>query len=622
MMRVLQTVKDQPADVRGVLGAQRDRLIVSFINVDGNWQPLSHYEDDRWRLVDTTTNRSAASAVLNFCKLPEAFRGVMKAIVYRYIVRGRDGQVRPKSSSVSSFFLYASSFLRHLEGLHIHRLGEVTPLVCKLYVDTAKMALSKRSSQPIKATTLMLRFLAVEALYELSQYADEPMPIEPWPGASAQLLAGLRGDARATLLSEGRTPLIPDAVFARIFQIAWREVLGVDKLLDFRDGLDRIEAERMGQHARTIADAKRQYLILNNWEGGLTAFNQALLDVRTACYIVVASLTGCRNHEIAFIQSDACYRTEDDEGEIYWWMRSRSTKTGEENTAWLAPEAVVTALRAMDRWAKPYQEAIEFEIVQRRAVDPTDPEIAECQRHRNAIFLSGTQANDAHVRTLTAGVWGGELKAFVARHDIDWKLNTHQFRRKFANYAARSQFGDLRYLRDHFKHWSMDMTLSYALNESQELSLFHEIQDELDSIKSGIVEQWFQPNEPLAGGYGQGIMNWRHGSDVTIFKDRSSMIKAISDSTAIRSNGHAWCTADDNLCVGNGGLETTRCVNCDNAVIGRAHARLYQGLYDQLKETLGCADIGEAGMARVRRDIGRCRDVLTTLGYEPVERSL
>jgi len=355
----------------------------------------------------------------------------MKAIVYRYIVRGRDGQVRPKSSSVSSFFLYASSFLRHLEGLHIHRLGEVTPLVCKLYVDTAKMALSKRSSQPIKATTLMLRFLAVEALYELSQYADEPMPIEPWPGASAQLLAGLRGDARATLLSEGRTPLIPDAVFARIFQIAWREVLGVDKLLDFRDGLDRIEAERMGQHARTIADAKRQYLILNNWEGGLTAFNQALLDVRTACYIVVASLTGCRNHEIAFIQSDACYRTEDDEGEIYWWMRSRSTKTGEENTAWLAPEAVVTALRAMDRWAKPYQEAIEFEIVQRRAVDPTDPEIAECQRHRNAIFLSGTQANDAHVRTLTAGVWGGELKAFVARHDIDWKLNTHQFRRKF-----------------------------------------------------------------------------------------------------------------------------------------------------------------------------------------------
>jgi integrase len=621
-MRVLQTVEAQPADVRGLLGAQRDRLIVAFINVDGNWQPLSHYGDDRWRLVDTTTNRPAASAVLNFSKFPEAFRGVMKAIIYRYIVRGRNGQVRPRSSSVSSFFLYARSFLRHLEELNIHRLGEVTPLVCKLYVDAAKMVFSKRSGQPIKATTLLLRFLAVEAIYELSQYADEPMPNEPWPGASAELLAGLRGDARVTRLAEGRTPLIPDDVFARIFQTAWREVLGADKLLGLRDGLDRIDAERLGQHAKTISDAKRRYLVQNNWEGGLTTFNPSLLSIRTACYIVVASLTGCRNHEIAFIQSDACYRAEDDEGETYWWMRSRSTKTGEGNTEWMAPEAVVTALRAMDRWAKPYQESIELEIVQRRAVDPSDPEIAECQRHRSAVFLSGTQTERVRVRTLTAGDWGSELKAFVARHGIDWKLNTHQFRRKFANYAARSQFGDLRYLRDHFKHWSMDMTLGYALNESQELSLFHEIQDELDSIKGGVVEQWFQPHEPLAGGYGQGIMNWRHGSDVTIFKDRSSMIKAISDSTAIRSNGHAWCTADDNLCVGYGGLETTRCVNCDNAVIGRAHARLYQGLYDQLKETLGCADIGEAGMARVRRDIGRCRDVLTTLGYEPVERSL
>ena len=620
-MCVLQTVEAQPADVRGLLEAKRDRLIVAFINVDGNWQPLSHYGDDRWRLVDTTTNRSAASSVLNFSKFPEAFRGVMKAIIYRYIVRGRNGQVRPRSSSVSSFFLYARSFLRHLEELNIHRLGEVTPLVCKLYVDAAKMVVSKRSGQPIKATTLLLRFLAVEAIYELSQYADEPMPNEPWPGASAELLAGLRGDARVTRLAEGRTSLIPDDVFARIFQTAWREVLGADKLLGLRDGLDRIDAERLGQHAKTISDAKRRYLVQNNWEGGLTTFNLSLLSIRTACYIVVASLTGCRNHEIAFIQSDACYRAEDDEGETYWWMRSRSTKTGEGLTEWMAPESVVTALRAMDRWAKPYQESIELEIVQRRAVDPSDPEIAECQRHRSAVFLSGTQTDRVRVRTLTAGDWGSELKAFVARHGIDWKLNTHQFRRKFANYAARSQFGDLRYLRDHFKHWSMDMTLGYALNESQELSLFHEIQDELDSIKGGVVEQWFQPNEPLAGGYGQGIMNWRHGSDVTIFKDRSSMIKAISDSTAIRSNGHAWCTADDNLCVGNGGLETTRCVNCDNAVIGRAHARLYQGLYDQLKETLDCADIGEAGMARVRRDIGRCRNVLTALGHEPLEQA-
>jgi hypothetical protein len=60
------------------------------------------------------------------------------------------------------------------------------------------------------------------------------------------------------------------------------------------------------------------------------------------------------------------------------------------------------------------------------------------------------------------------LKAFAKKCGLEWELATHQFRRKFANYAARSQFGDLRYLKQHFKHWSLDMTLGYALNESQE----------------------------------------------------------------------------------------------------------------------------------------------------------
>lgn len=35
-MCVLQTVEAQPADARGLLEAKRDRLIVAFINVDGN----------------------------------------------------------------------------------------------------------------------------------------------------------------------------------------------------------------------------------------------------------------------------------------------------------------------------------------------------------------------------------------------------------------------------------------------------------------------------------------------------------------------------------------------------------------------------------------------------------
>ena len=94
------------------------------------------------------------------------------------------------------------------------------------------------------------------------------------------------------------------------------------------------------------------------------------------------------------------------------------------------------------------------------------------------------------------------------------------------------------------------------------------------------------------------------------------MIRSVAESHSIRSNGHAWCTADDRQCVGNT-LERTRCSDCNNAVIGRAHARIYQNLYDDLMLLATREDIGSGGQARVQRDLERCRDVLKSLGYSP-----
>lgn len=145
-----------------------------------------------------------------------------------------------------------------------------------------------------------------------------------------------------------------------------------------------------------------------------------------------------------------------------------------------------------------------------------------------------------------------------------------------------------------------------------------DIQDEIDEVKEGVVATWLNDAEPLAGGYGSNLVSWRSRQEnITLFKSHDQMVRSIAQSTAIRSNGHAWCTADDNQCVGNN-LERTRCgAGCSNAVIGRQYAPFYQGLYDQLKQLEHCDDIGEGGRVRVRRDLDRCATVLTTLGYDP-----
>ncbi|HDV6325016.1 TPA: hypothetical protein RJR39_001055 [Burkholderia cenocepacia] len=610
----------QPLTVQGVPEQERDALIISTQKVSGYWIVLSHYRDDRWQVAGQPTNTIPSVQGIDFGKIPEIYRATMKAILYRYICRGRSGQKRPSARSIVKLAGDAIPFLRHLERLGIARLADVTPVVCSVYVDACKKRRTGRLGQPLKASSLGHCFSVVEAIYELSQYTDDRMRSHPWPGTSATHLAGLTGVG--TGRRGGTTPLIPDDVFTVLFQKAWSIVEKGNALLDLRDKMGSAGALRADDG--TPSDFVIENLLKRNgWSTGVGSFRKSLRELRTAAYIVIAAVSGCRNHELAFIQSGACYSTQEspksaddeDRATTYWWMRSRSTKTDAGRTEWMVPEAAVIALRIMERWAQPYQNMIKAEISERREINPFDPEIIEAKRHAHAVFLAIAPRKQNQVRTMSSGAWGLALKAFARECGLTWDLATHQFRRKFANYAARSQFGDLRYLREHFKHWSLDMTLGYALNQSQELALYIEIQDELDDIKAHVVDTWLQPGEPLAGGYGKSLVAWRGSEAVVIFKNHKQMVRSLASSTPIRSNGHAWCTADDDRCVGND-MERTRCSNCDHSVIGRRHAKLYQGLHEHLAEVLRCNDIGEAGLNIVRRDMERCRNVLAALGHD------
>ncbi|MCY1224188.1 hypothetical protein D9M72_363340 [compost metagenome] len=613
----------QPGDVRGLPESERDALIISAIQVDGQWVIRSRYGDDIWHLEGFTSNVPANKKRLDFGTVPPAFRAVMKAMLYRYLRRGRLGAKRPQGSALQDFFGTARLFLRYLEALHLDHLGAVTPLVCATYVDACKAyrQTSRNKRRPLSPRGLLARFAAVEALHEFSQFTDDPIREHPWPDTSATAMAGLTGRGA----QGSQTPLIPDAAFCMLFEQAYHEVECGQSLLDLRDALDTLMTQRkelrMGQSCGAVAFAKNCRLDTLGWTGGLKAFSRALNDLRTACYIVLASTSGCRNHELANLQSGAHHRTEDDEGTVYHWMRSRSEKTAAGLHDWMIPEAAVRALRLMERWAEPYQTMIASEIVQRRRANPHDPQILEAHQHRHALFLGVNKNEGNQVRTLSNARWNHTLKAFAKKCGLSWDLASHQFRRKFANYAAHSRFGDLRYLKEHYAHWSLDMTLGYAMDDSWgqhlDLELFDEIQMELDDIKLCVVDNWLD-DAPLAGGLGRSLKHWqRDPQNLLLFTDHASMLRSIAESISIRSNGHAWCTADDGGCVGNT-LERTRCGNgCNHAVIGRPHTPFYKRLYEDLKELLHCPDIGEGGRQRVERDLKRCRDVLTQLGIAP-----
>lgn len=587
------------------------------LQVDGRWIITSRYGDDIWHVDGFTSNVPEAFKRLDFTLVPSSFRTVMKAVLYRYMRRGRAGTRPPKGITLVKFLINVQPFLRYLVSLHIEDLGAVNPTVCAGYIEVCRKHRQKsRGNKPLSQGGLASRLSIVETLHELSQFTGDPIPQHPWPESSAWALAGLLGSG-SYKVQGCKTPLIPDKVFCALFEQAYELVQQGNSLLDLRDELAAIVDKRRDQHPHATYKIKVRHLLDRGHNGGLGEFGKSLLKLRTACYIVLASTSGCRNHELANLQIGAHRRTQDDEGTVYHWMRSRSEKTDAGIHDWMIPEVGVKVLRLMERWAEPYQALIATEITQLQRINRYNPLITRLQPHRRTLFL-GEKDNKA--RTLSCVAWRVHLKKFAEELGLDWKLGTHQFRRKFANYVAHSKFGDLRYLRDHFAHWGLDMSLGYAMDptwgQHLDLELFDDIQAEFKDIKLGVVDTWFD-NEMLAGGYGLGLKGWqRTPTNLVIFKSRNAMLTAVAGSTHIRHNGHAWCTADDNRCIGNT-LEKTRCANCDNAVIGRRHIGVYQHLYNNLKELLNCSGIGEAGRQRVLRDMGRCREVLGQLGFEP-----
>ncbi|CAG2152068.1 tyrosine-type recombinase/integrase [Ralstonia mannitolilytica] len=610
---VFDDFASQPNRTAGLRKSDRDKLIISLRVTEGLVQIISRYGDDVWWITLARRNTRKSDTKIDFTSLPEAYRQTAKAILYRYIRRGAIGSGRaPACATIVQFFRHAKSFFEYLAKIKITSLSSVTDLALANYFRKIETKKNKATGKPYSRRTVDKQIKTARAICDLSQFTDDPTP-SPLTTYSSNVDVKLKKKKIGE--PTRRTPLMPDDVFTALFNKAWGVVTDAARLLRIRSNLDTVHAKNKKQPTKKYLTMLKTPALSNaGFSGTFMDFKLQLKDIRIACYIIIASLSGCRVHELANLKTGAYYSTVGDDGERYWWLRSESNKTYEGLTEWMVPEAAITAIRVLEQWAAPYQERIRAEIQSYHALDEMDSRIAEAREHAESLFLGADTRNGNLVRTLATQAFNNDLREFAESCGLSWIPTTHQFRRKFANYVAHSKFGDLRYLREHFKHWSIMMTLGYALNESQDMSLFLEIRDELDDIKFVVVDSWLNPSEPLTGGYGKNLVAWRQSDEaVTMFKSRADMVRSIATSTAIRSNGHAWCTAD-HLCVGNN-FDKTRCgAGCENGVVGKEHRVFYSGLLAHLNELGTLTDIGPGGVARVQRDVARCEDVLAQLG--------
>ena len=573
---------------------------------DSSYYVLSRYGDDVWTLPDSLFSAGIRDnqKKLNFLRVPMAFRKTLRVCTAYYILSSIEGRSRPRGGTIRKFFERMTSFLTWLHEQRIAQLKDVTPLISHQYVDFCK-GLRNRKGEPISKSALVQRLLEVEKLHILSQQSDDPMQ-HPWPESSATHIAELTGQGSYEL-QEARTEIITDDILGPLFQSAVEWLNRVEEIVSLRAQVDGWKSEEKSYVF--IATSLKKL----GWT--LREIRTAEQHLQTACMCIILITSGIRVSELCSLENQCSFKTLDEEGEPFYWMRGISYKTGVGACEWLVAEITHRALAVAERMVRPLQAQLEQCIFDRQNDNSKTPDITKLSGHAHRLFLASTKWQQNWIGTLSIGSVIIRLNMFAAQCGLDWRFAPHQFRRTFAVYAAHSAFGDLRYLRDHFKHWSLDMTILYAMSRLQDAELYDSVGLAALSIKTDLLEHWLEPDAILVGGAAEPIRAFRSKNEaLATKKDRAEMAKTISPLVHLRATGVAWCTADTGGCNGGQGVEKTRCADCGNAVIDESRKTVWQGIYAQQIELRDLTDIGPGGNERVERDIQRCEIVLKGLG--------
>jgi hypothetical protein len=232
-------------------------------------------------------------------------------------------------------------------------------------------------------------------------------------------------------------------------------------------------------------------------------------------------------------------------------------------------------------------------------------------RHKGSSSLE--DVGTAHIGTLA-----DFIRNIAKRAGILSVINPHVLRRTFAFMVVHQCHGDLRCLRKHFQHWSIDTTTAYASHAERDAELSDAIGAEMLELKTDLVSRWLQEDEVLAGGAGRHIEAMREAPEFRAhtLKDRRELAVVLQDGLNIRPTGHGWCVASGMApCGGRGLYDPRECAeNCDGAVITRKELPLWVSMTRQMLEARSLGDCGPAGALSVERNLLAFDMVLNSFG--------
>jgi len=615
-----------PPSIKGLSLAEKVQWPVSMtVAPDGTQMVVSRYGDliwDFWPYVPQE-NKSDGEKLIHwsinldngeFLTDPQhaPLLESCKDFVWSLFADPIEGRKRPKMITIISVMKDPiPNLLRWMTGRGLTQFRSITEFIFD-YVPYAR--------QGVLSKTASARLAVVEKIYHQSGKITDGLERHPWPFETA---AGLSGEATLAKRCAPKTPLIPEATLKRLAALAIDYVeVRATHILDARDAIYAAggHKERIGpKPVRTVAALEQGFpsARAHSWE---------LQLLKAACYIVIGLFSGIRDSELLSLGKGCITPYTSKEGIEAKWLHGTLYKTGHRPKKWLVPPIVETAVRVMERFSASMRGQLAAEenalIMLKRHSPAVIKRLHKVQHQKDKLFLVPAAKQSNQLAVMSGSTAGNVLKKFCKRLGVlgddgePWQLSPHQFRRTFAYNYAKSQMGDLLYLQEHFGHHSLDMTLLYSDEGTDDYEsdtellemIAHAKHERQAEILKGVVES----DAPLAAG-DHWIGDWRR--TIRTAKNKEELIDELSGTLSLTGTGHSWCagSAKGTGCGSRCMFEPDMCTECNWAIISQEHLPVWREIARQQETILACDDIGVPGQSLARRILAKARITIAKL---------
>lgn len=632
--------------IRAVVPAERDDFPVSLaLAPDGSIIVVSRFADDVWDFYPYIVQESLSSSKklidwragmpdgrpLTDPKHAELLLSA-KAFIWSLFADPVEGRRRPTMHTLITRTKVLLFLLRWMVERGIRRFEDMTGNTMA-YTQTTKKYLTTGGKEP-SAQTIGHRLQILGDIYRQRSKLDDALQANPWPGDTVASLSGFHHNPNKYV---PKTELIPERVAVELASVVLdyirKRSSNILAARDAKEAAMRSKREAGFSHD-TIKLARAK--AVREW--GYANAYKLTTDVgylRTACMIVIEMFSGIRQSELMSLGEDCISHRQSRDGSFdVTWLHGTTYKMGMRPKAWQVPPVVEEAVAVMMLLTQPLRDAIRREISELHRSIPLAigreksrlvRRLALAEHNQNKLFLAQwTNGNNA-ISVLSGASVYNELRRFCVDHRIlgddgqPYPLHSHQFRRTYARFIARSELGDLLTLRDHLGHWSLDETTFYAdgatENFQADVELLKMIAIEKQQRTTEVVHGYLVSDAPLANGE-HWLGQWRES--VRTASDKEALIAEYAGSITLNGTGHSWCVGNARG-TGCGGLcvfEAPMCVDCQYGIIGSEHRAVWEAIRDQQLQVLALDDIGESGQARARKIMEVAETVLRRLDGE------